>query len=240
MGSIEFRNIRAITFDCYGTLIDWETGLLGVLRPWAERENAKGLTDDALLEAFSQFEPMVESEMPTANYRNILRAVMPRVANHFRLHGTAADADRLATSVGDWPAFADTPGALARLKSRYRLVIVSNVDRASFAKTNEKLGVEFDAVITAEDVGSYKPSLGHFHRALETLTDWGIEQGSLLHAAQSLYHDIVPAQSLGIKTAWIDRRSGRTGSGATPSPMPEVVPDATYVTLAALADSAGV
>src|SRR6202040_32847 len=119
---------------------------------------------------------------------------------------TAQGRDRLATSVADWPAFPDSPGALAALSSRYKLIILSNVDRRSFAGSNARLGVTFDAIVTAEDVGSYKPSLRNFEALLQTVRRLGVGDGRLLHVAQSLFHDHVPAQSLGLRTAWIDRR----------------------------------
>jgi 2-haloacid dehalogenase len=148
---------------------------------------------------------------------------------------TAEQSARLATSVADWPAFPDSPGALAELSSRYKLVILSNVDRRSFAGSNARLGVRFDAVITAEDVGSYKPSLRNFEVLVETVRAMGVAEGRLLHAAQSLFHDHVPARSLGLPTAWIDRRGERAGWGATPPPDVVVTPDWTFPSMAAFA-----
>lgn len=226
-------SIKALTFDCYGTLIDWERGISGVLRPWSQRHNLS-VSDEELLAAFAEAEPACEAEAPTALYPDVLRAVQRRLADRFGVPPSREDADILAESVGDWPAFPDTPAALRDLKGRYRLVIISNVDRASFARTNLKLGVTFDAVVTAEEVGAYKPDHRMFERALEILQGMGIERGEILHVAQSLYHDHVPAQQLGLVTCWVDRRRGKTGSGATRTVSPDVKPDHTVGSLAEL------
>lgn len=229
---------RALTFDCYGTLIDWETGILSALRPWATRSGVNA-ADEALLAAFAASESAEERADPGANYRDILRRVMTRLG--VELGGSVTDADReaLAGGVGSWPAFPDSAEALRRLKSRHRLIITSNVDRASFAGSASQLGDPFDAVITAEDVGSYKPALGHFVRAEALMRErgWITDRSQWLHVAQSLYHDHVPAKALGLTTAWIDRRGGRSG-GATPEAS-GVSPDIVCRSLAELADRLG-
>ena len=144
-------------------------------------------------------------------------------------------AARLAVSVPDWPAFADSADALARLATRYKLVILSNVDRQSFAGSNARLGVRFDAIITAQDVGSYKPSPRNFDVLVATVSGLGVADGRLLHVAQSLFHDHVPARAIGLPTAWIDRRGQRAGWGATPPPGIPVKPDFTFPTMDAFA-----
>ena len=155
-----------------------------------------------------------EAEHPTALYPDILDAAMRSLASSFGVDVSSADAERLATSVGDWPAFPDSPAALRALSQQYKLVILSNVDRVSFAKSNERLGVEFDAIITAQDVGSYKPTLTQFRGAGATASaQWASNDGRLLHVAQSLFHDHLPARSLGLPTVWIDRRGARHGLG---------------------------
>ena len=226
-----------LTFDCYGTLIDWETGLAAVLEPWAARRGIDA-TREALLEAFGRHETRLERERPKTPYSELLRAVHESLAREWRVRPERAEADRLAGSVGDWPAFADTAAALARLAERHRLVVVSNVDRASFARTRERLGVELDAVITAEDAGAYKPDPAPFRLALETVAGWGIDASRVLHVAQSLYHDVAPARALGLRTVWVDRRRGRPGSGATPPPPPGARPDLVVASLAELATTA--
>ncbi len=230
---MKLSGFKALTFDCYGTLIDWETGILSALRPWAARHDITS-TDDALLEVYAQAESACEQTTPKAVYREILRATHGRIAARWGKPNDPQAADALAESVGDWPPFADTAAALERLKQWHRLVIVSNVDRASFARTQEKLRVPFDAVVTAEDVGAYKPDLRMFHRALEVVAQWGIRPAEVLHVAESLYHDHVPAKALGLKTVWVHRRQGRSGSGATRPPSVEVRPDLEVATLAEL------
>jgi 2-haloalkanoic acid dehalogenase type II len=224
MPDLDLRRFKALTFDCYGTLIDWETGILTVLRAWARRHDAHP-SDDALLTAFAEAEYGCQAENPEAAYPDVLRSVQGRVAARLALPSSSADADALADSVQDWPPFDDAPAALATLNKHYKLVVLSNIDRASFAHSNRLLGVTFDAVITAQDVGGYKPGHGHFLRAFELLAGMGIERHEILHVAQSLFHDHVPAQALGLKTVWVDRRRGRTGWGATPPPPTEVRPD---------------
>ena len=149
---MKFGEFRVLTFDCYGTLIDWETGILAALRPWVERAGISA-TDAEMLGAFGEAESAAEHELPTAIYPEILRATHTRMAKHFGVRPDMAAADLLGKSVGDWPAFADTTDVLKRLQRRFKLVVVSNVDRESFARTQKRLGITFDAVVTAEEVG---------------------------------------------------------------------------------------
>lgn len=234
--AIDWGRYRALTFDCYGTLIDWETGILAVLRPWAVRHRLT-LGDEALLAAFGEAESRIQKEAPRTPYPEVLRASQRALAERFGVAQEPDAADRVALSVRDWPAFADSPAALAYLKRHYKLVIVSNVDRASFAYSNEKLGVEFDAIVTAQDVGSYKPAPAHFHEAFKRLTALGVARAEILHVAQSLFHDHVPAKALGMTTVWINRRAGKEGWGATRPPESAVAPDAEFPTLGAMADA---
>lgn len=223
----------ALTFDCYGTLIDWERGILDVLRPWARRESVEP-SDDELLAAFAHLESPAQAANPRALYPDILRDVMRGLGRRFGAFATDDDADALARSVGDWPPFPDTGAALRALGRDRKLVILSNVDRASIARSIERIGVPFDAVITAEDVGSYKPAHGHFRRAFEALGAMGVPRERILHVAQSLHHDHAPAKALGMKTVWVDRRRGKPG-GATPAPADAVTPDLTVASLEELA-----
>jgi 2-haloacid dehalogenase len=236
---LNFSNFRVLTFDCYGTLIDWETGILAALRPWAERADIPA-DDAALLAAFAEAEAAAEHAAPGALYPEILRDTHSRITRHFNSAPDPVAANALAESVGDWPAFSDSREALARLHSRFNLVIVSNVDRASFARTQVQLGVQFDAVVTAEEVGAYKPDLRMFRRALDVAQRWSFPPPQILHVAQSLYHDHVPAKSLGLSTVWVRRPSrGNSQLGATRDPGVAVQPDLTVHSLAALADAAG-
>lgn len=228
---------EALTFDCYGTLIDWERGILDALRPWAKRQGL-ALSDEALLAKFAEAESAAEEAAPGALYSEILREVQHRMASDLACVATEADAAALSASVGDWPAFADTAEALARLATRCKLIILSNVDRASFARTNPKLGVTFDAIVTAEDVGAYKPDRRMFDAARRAVAELGVAPELHLHVAQSLYHDIVPATAMGIATCWVDRRAGKPG-GATKAPVDDVRPTFAVGSLKELADQFG-
>jgi len=232
---MKLGDFRVLTFDCYGTLVDWETGILSALHPWAAR--ARIAADDAqLLAAFGEAESAAEQARPGAIYPDILRDTHARMSAHFGAKPDAMAAEAFANSVGDWPAFADTPDALRRLQRRHKLMIVSNVDRASFALTQPKLGVVFDAIVTAEEVGAYKPNLKMFYRALEISAGWGFSPKQILHVGQSLFHDHAPAKKLGLKSAWVKRPSPRGELGATRDPGEAVKPDMVVSSLAELAD----
>jgi 2-haloacid dehalogenase len=217
-----------LTFDCYGTLIDWETGITAALRSVASWP----VTDDELLERFAVHEAEAERG-EYRSYREVLASAALGVARDAGVDLTEEAAVAFGDSVGDWPAFPDSPDALRRLAERYRLGVVTNCDEALFAASNRRLGVRFDWVVTAERVRSYKPNPRHFEVALAEI---GLPRDRVLHVAQSLFHDHVPARRLGLSTVWIDRRAGREGSGATPSA--EAEPDATYPSMAAFAEAA--
>jgi len=232
---MKFDNFRVLTFDCYGTLIDWETGILNVLRPWATRTGISP-SDAEILDAFGKAESAAEHDSPQALYPDILRATHARIAKHFNVPADSATADALGKSVGDWPAFLDTTEALKRLQKRFKLVVVSNVDRESFSQTQKKLGIIFDAVVTAEEVGAYKPDAKMFRRAIEVAKTLGASPENILHVAQSLYHDHVPAKKFGLKTVWVQRPSKCGEFGATRDPGEEVKPDLTVHSMKELAD----
>jgi 2-haloalkanoic acid dehalogenase type II len=231
---VKLTDFEALSFDCYGTLIDWETGLLAVLAPWA-RARSLELTGEELLTAYAQAEAAVEAEHPAEAYPEVLARAMRLVGEHLGAEVTGEDAARLARSVPDWPAFPDSHDALAALGRRFKLIILSNVDRASFAGSNTRLGVEFTSIITAQDVGSYKPSPRNFEALTSEAARLGIRTGGLLHVAQSLFHDHVPAQRAGLRTVWIHRRHDRGGWGATPQPPAPVTPDWEFPSMAAFA-----
>lgn len=234
---MQLNDIRALTFDCYGTLIDWESGLLAALQPWAQ-SHGLAVGDDELLAAFARHESRIQAERPTPLYRNVLAGVFGAIGEDFEVPTTAEERAAFARSIADWPPFPDSRAALARLKARLKLVVVSNVDNRSFAASSATLGDPFDLVVTAEDVGSYKPAPAHFERALARLAEMGITKPEVLHVAQSLFHDIAPAKALGLSTCWVDRR-GRAG-GATPEA--DARPDLTVGSLeelAAMAERAG-
>jgi 2-haloalkanoic acid dehalogenase type II len=233
----QLSEFEALSFDCYGTLIDWEAGIAAVLRPWAD---AHGLaaSDEELLAAYSVHEARAEAEHPTDRYPLVLARSMRDLGTQLGVPVSDADAQALAVSVPDWPAFPDSADALARLAARYRLVILSNVDRASFAGSNTRLGVTFTSILTAEDIGSYKPSPRNFEALEAEVRRLGVGDGRHLHVAQSLFHDHVPAKAAGLPTVWINRRHDRPGWGATPEPSAGVRPDWTFPSMAAFADAA--
>lgn len=226
----------ALSFDCYGTLIDWESGIGSVLTDWAH-DRGVGLDRETLLTAYAGQEARTARENPELPYPDVL-------ANSFRALGdelgatvSSGWASRLGSSVPDWPAFADSHEALRRLQGRFRLIVLSNVDREGFEGSRKRLDVSFDYVLTAQDIGSYKPSPRNFE-ALETLRPRiGVSEGKLLHVAQSLFHDHVPAKEIGLDSVWINRRHDRPGWGATPEPSAEVLPDWEFPSLAAFADA---
>ncbi len=221
----------ALSFDCYGTLIDWEAGIAAVLSPWASAHHLQLSVED-LLERYAVVEARQEELTPRALYPDILDAAMRSLGTSLGIDVTDEESTRLATSVPDWPAFPDSPGALSKLATRYKLVILSNIDRQSFAASNARLGVHFDAILTAQDIGSYKPSPRNFDVLVDTVHALGVADGRLLHVAQSLFHDHVPAKRLGLPTVWIDRRGERAGWGATPPPGIPVEPDYTFSSMA--------
>ena len=234
---MEITDFEAISFDCYGTLIDWEAGLAAVLGPWA-RSRGVALDDEALLAAYAGHEERAEAEDPETLYPDILARSLTALGRDLGAEVTDQDAERLGRSVPDWPAFADSPAALAALGTRYKLIILSNVDRDSFAGSRRRLGVNFDSVLTAQDIGSYKPSPRNFDALLAEAGRLGVGEGRLLHAAQSLYHDHVPARRAGLRTVWINRRHDRPGWGATPAPPADVTPDWEFPSMAAFAAAA--
>ena len=227
---------RALTFDCYGTLIDWESGLYQALQPLL-RAGAVARPRDAVLADFARLEAAQETAAPAALYRDLLAEVHRRLAHEWSV--TLPEEAHLAfgRSVPQWPAFDDSAAALRYLKDHYKLVILSNVDRESFAGSNRRLGVTFDAVCTAEDIGSYKPDPRNFRYLLARVAALDIASTEILHTAQSLHHDHVPAKSLGLATAWIDRRHDREGWGATVEPAHIPAFDFRFESLAALADA---
>jgi 2-haloacid dehalogenase len=233
---MKLTDYDALSFDCYGTLIDWEAGLREGLAQVASLATDPPAIDD-LLETYGACEAETERAVPNLLYPEVISRSVT-AAGIIRGITVPPDLARaIGHSVPAWPAFADSAESLARLKQRFRLIILSNVDRASFAASNARLGVEFDAVITAQDIGSYKPNARNFDALLTKTGEMGIDPGRLLHVAQSLFHDHVPARRAGLSTVWIDRRYGQEGFGATPAPPAPVVPDWTFPSMAAFADA---
>jgi 2-haloacid dehalogenase len=233
---MRLSDFSTLTFDCYGTLIDWESGIVTATRLWLATKGGTK-SDDAILETFAQSESTQQRETPAMLYPELLAHTLHRMAKAWGVSASDEEAAAFGNSVKDWPAFPDAAEALARLKQHYRLVILSNVDRASFAHSNAKLGVEFDAVYTAEDVGSYKPNPANFRYMLEKEAAAGIPAAKILHTAQSLFHDHVQAKAHGLTSAWIDRRLDADGWGATMPPEAPVTPDLHFPSLEAMADA---
>jgi 2-haloacid dehalogenase len=229
-----FEEFDALSFDCYGTLIDWEAGIAAVLGPWGRAARPE-LTDEDLLLAYADEEARIEKEYPTTLYPQVLAEAFRATGEKLGIPVTDADAEKLGSSVPEWPAFDDSVEALRKLKTRFKLIILSNIDKKSFEGSNARLGVEFDRIITAEEVGSYKPNQKNFG-ALNAYVD--AEGLKVLHVAQSLFHDHVPGRAAGLKGVWINRRHNRPGWGATPDPGAEVQPDWTFTSMAEFADAA--
>ena len=230
---MRLTDFKVLTFDCYGTLIDWETGIVNALQPLLRGDRSERSRGD-ILATFARHETAQEAETPDLIYSELLARVHRRIAEEWDIAATAADHRAFGGSVGDWPAFPDSAPALAYLKQFYKLVILSNVDRSSFAQSARRLGVVFDVVYTAEDIGSYKPDPRNFRYMIDALQRSGHSAHEILHTAQSLFHDHMPANAVGLRSAWIDRRAGAVGSGATPPPPEGVRWDFRFSSMAEL------
>lgn len=233
---LNLTKYSALSFDVYGTLIDWEAGIATVLTEWAVRHGSD-LDAEALLLAYADNEAAVEREYPALAYPEVLQAAFRRTAKELSLPASDADVQVLGRSVPYWPAFADSHEALTRLKRHYKLVILSNVHDEGVAGSIDRLGVDFDQVNTAENIGSYKPSDRNFVALLTRIGDIDVEKDQLLHVAQSLFHDHVPGKRAGLDSVWINRRHAKPGWGATPDPGMDVQPDVTFNSLAEFADA---
>ena len=227
---IDFARFEWLSFDCYGTLIDWETGLLSYLRPLLESKG-HALSDAEILNLYSEFEPRAQSGF-YRSYREVLAQVVRDFARELHFSVGTAEANGLAESIRNWQPFADTVPALRRLQSRYKLAVLSNIDDDLFAYTAPKLEICFDAVVTAQQVHSYKPSFNNFEALLRRFQ---IPRERLLHVAESLYHDVVPAHALEIATVWVNRRQGKE---AAATKLVEAHPDLEVPNVGKLAELA--
>ena len=207
---IDGQKFKVLSFDCYGTLIDWETGILAGVRPVLEAHDIE-LNDERVLELYAEIAQKAQAG-EWVTYREVLREVVRGLGSKVGFVPSSAQLDCLADSLQDWMPFPDTVAALKTLKRSFKLAIISNIDDDLFALSAKHLKVEFDYVITAERAKSYKPSLNNFTYAIER---FGVSPDRILHVAQSIYHDIVPAKTLGLSNVWVNRRKGKTGSGAT-------------------------
>jgi len=227
------HGITHLSFDCYGTLIDWETGILQQALPRLAAAGAKDVDPTTVLRAYAKHEAALEAG-PFRPYREVLSETFSRIGRDLRVTLDRASGAEFAAGLADWPPFPDTVDALARLATKYRLVILSNVDDSLFEHTARRLGNPFHAVITAQQVGSYKPALGHFEAARDRL---GLSPENWVHVAQSLFHDHVPAKSIGLRTIWVDRPTRLAGTGI--APPAHAVPNARTTTLAEVAELLG-
>ena len=212
---LDFKNVTVLSFDCYGTLIDWERGILSALKPLLTRQRI-ALSDSELLQLYGRFEREAQAQAPFVNYGAVLNQILKSLSGHLKSDLRPQDENLLADSMSQWPPFPDTVDALKTLKERMRLAILSNVDDDLFRLSQAQLKVEFDWVITSEQLGSYKPSENNFRYALAT---FDTPPGQHVHVAQSLYHDIAPATALGINTVWVNRQ------GAAATPIIDALPD---------------
>jgi 2-haloacid dehalogenase len=230
--ALDFNGFEAITFDCYGTLINWEEGILGCLRPLLARHR-KFADDATILKLFGDFEASAE-QREYRRYREILESVVRSFGDHFGFTPTNDETRSLPESLANWKPWPDTVQALHRLQNCFRLSVISNVDDDLFAATQPKLEVKFDHIVTAQQAKAYKPSTKIFELALSCI---GLRARRLLHVGQSIYHDVLPAQSLGMATVWVNRPSARKGVGAVKATQGR--PDLEVSSLAELVTEAG-
>ncbi|NJM71166.1 MAG: haloacid dehalogenase type II [Scytonema sp. RU_4_4] len=209
---IDLSQYEVLTFDCYGTLIDWEKGVLEALQAVLQSHQIQ-LSEKEILEWFARFESSLE-QGEYLKYQDVLRGVVQKFGEQFGFTPSSTELNALADSIKHWQPFSDTVEALKMLKQRFKLAIISNVDDNLFAFSAKHLQVEFDEVVTAQQVKSYKPSVQNFQVAIARIAKIGIPSDKILHVAGSIYHDIVPANSLGLSTVWVNRRLGQEGSGA--------------------------
>jgi len=228
--SVDFNQFEILTFDCYGTLIDWETGILNAVRP-VLKKHGRDVTDESILELYSEIEPQMQAG-PYRSYREVLNDVMRMIGERNSLKFSPQENDSLAESLKNWEPFPDTVDALKRLRTKYGLGIISNIDKDLFAYSFRKLQVEFDNITTADMIASYKPNKFNFEMALMKL---GRPKEKILHVAESLFHDIEPAKALGMRTCWVNRRAAK---GYAASKTANVTPDVEVADLKQLADAA--
>jgi 2-haloacid dehalogenase len=229
--SVRLANFDAVTFDVYGTLIDWEPAIISLLKEWSDRHGV-GAGERDLLMAFDRARADIQKERPAHLYPNILRRCFDRISNEFAVEVDPEIRERFATSPHHWPVYADSHAGLTALQARAKIGALSNIDDASLASSCKKLDIVFDLVVTAERVGAYKPDWPHFNSAIEQLKARGIPRERILHVGQSLRADITPANTLGLTCAWVNRPGralGLSGEGAA-----EARPDLTVASLAEL------
>jgi 2-haloacid dehalogenase len=214
---MKLTDFKALTFDCYGTLIDWESGIIEGLKPLTSRIR-QNPDRDQILTAHARNESSQQSWTPAKRYSELLAIVYRRLAEEWGASVTLAECATYGQSVKNWPAFADSSSALQYLKQHYKLIILSNIDNESFEASSKRLQTDFDAIYSAEDVGSYKPDDRNFNYLLEKLKALGIKKEEILHTAESMFHDHAPANRHGLASCWIYRRHDQKDFGATMNP----------------------
>lgn len=219
---MKLGDFRALTFDVYGTLIDWESGMVTGLKPLTDRVS-RHLSRDDILEAHAYYESTTQKWTPAKKYCELLPVVYRRLAEEWGVEVSWEECVAYGLSVRQWPAFPDSAEALDYLKKHYKLIVLTNTDNLSFSGSNARLGIYFDGVYTAEDIGSYKPADRNFEYMFEMLKRQGIAKHEILHTAESMFHDHAPANKHGLANCWIYRRHDKEGFGATMNPgdMPE-------------------
>lgn len=226
---LDFDKYKILTFDCYGTLIDWETGIAKIVGPWLV-EMQENVPMDLILSSFALHQAKHQAVRPTLLYTELLRRVWADIEGTFGWEHNPERADAFAHGAGEWEPFGDTVESLRYLSKFYKLAILSNVDNPTLKRSLVKLEVPFEFTVTAEDVNSYKPGAPHYERAFELLEARGLSKSDVLHVAQSKHHDIKPGREFGLDTAWINRRHGKKGTGATLST--EAEPDLAVTSMA--------
>lgn len=217
----KLTDFRLLSFDVYGTLIDWETGVINALQPLLSSNNkTESYTRKELLEIYHELEAAQQKKTPEMTYSNLLATLHPQLAARLNCkEPSSQESQAFGESIGKWPAFPDTVEALKKLSKHYKLVVLSNVDRHSFNASNSGPleNFPFDMIVTAQDVGSYKPSLRNFEYMLEKVKEeFGVEKAQVLQTAQSQFHDHHPAKEMGIKSSWIVRPGAAMGNRENP------------------------
>ncbi|MFM0181279.1 haloacid dehalogenase type II [Paraburkholderia aspalathi] len=228
---MRLTDFKALTFDCYGTLIDWESGIVAGLSALVASLDPPS-TRDQVLEAHARHESYQQNATPDMPYNRLLEVVYKRLAEEWGVSYTREQAQAYGRSVRNWPAFPDSASTLQYLKKYFKLVIISNVDNENFTYSRARLHVPFDVVVTAEDVGSYKPSSRNFEYMLDALSRLGVRKDEILHVADSMYHDHEPANRLDIRSCWIHRRFEQRGLGATMRTFAEPSVDFRFTSMA--------
>ncbi|MCF6321366.1 MAG: haloacid dehalogenase type II [Rhizobiaceae bacterium] len=237
---MKLTDFEILTFDVYGTLIDWESGMISNLQSLtkkAEKKLGRQLSRDEILEAHAFHESTLQRFTPAKVYSDILATVYKRLGEQWEVKFTHEQCVAYGHSVPSWPPFPDSVKALQYLGQHYALAVLSNIDNLSFSASNKRLEIEFDAAFTAEDIGSYKPDLRNFDYMLEILAARGIDKSKILHTAESLFHDHVPAKKHGLANCWIYRRHEQQGFGATRDPGTMPMIDFKFNSMAELADA---